>query len=121
MRIQLERHDGAVRLSLFLKRCHQVSISAPTIFRLFREPKVPRVSLKQRCVSLPRRRPEVCSPCQSVQVDVTHLKLASGRLYQFTAIDEATRFRILKIYDHNTIKSAIHFIDEVRHHLPFAI
>jgi transposase InsO family protein len=56
-----------------------------------------------------------------VQVDVKHLKLGSGRLYQFTAIDEATRFRVLKTYDHNSIKSAITFIDKVRRRLPMAI
>ncbi len=40
-------------------------------------------------------------------MDVKHLSIGSGRLYQFTAIDEATRYRVLKIYDHNSIKSAI--------------
>ena len=42
----------------------------------------------------PRRRRDIRVPGQSVQVDVKHLKLGSGRLYQFTAIDEATRFRV---------------------------
>jgi len=44
-----------------------------------------------------RRRHEVQIPGQSVQVDVKHLKLASSRFYQFTAIDEAAdtaRFHI---------------------------
>jgi hypothetical protein len=54
-------------------------------------------------------------------VDVKHLKTQSGRLYQFTAIDEATRYRVLKIYDHNSIQSAIHFINEVRQAFPAAI
>src|SRR5215831_13562276 len=60
-------------------------------------------------------------PGQSVQVDVKHLKTQSGRLYQFTAIDEATRYRVLKIYDHNSIQSAIQFINEVRQAFPVAI
>lgn len=50
-----------------------------------------------------------------------HLKLGSGRLYQFTAIDEATRYRVLRLYDHNSVKSAAPFIDEVRQRLPMAI
>jgi len=54
-------------------------------------------------------------------VDVKHLKMQSGRLYQFTAIDEATRYRVLRIYDHNSIQSAIHFINEVRSAFPAAI
>src|SRR5262245_1102299 len=60
-------------------------------------------------------------PSFTSQVDVKHFKTQSGRLYQFTAIDEATRYRVLKIYDHNSIQSAIHFINEVRSAFPAAI
>src|SRR5215470_4869603 len=68
-----------------------------------------------------KRRPELHIPGQSVQVEVKHLKTQSGRLYQFTAIDEATRYRVLKIYEHNSIQSAIQFINEVRQAFPVAI
>ena len=40
---------------------------------------------------------------QSVQIDFKHLKLDGRRFYQFTAIDEATRYRALKIYAHSSI------------------
>ena len=50
-----------------------------------------------------------------------HIKLGSGRVYQFTAIDEATRYRILKIYDHNSIQSAIAFVEALCQALPVAI
>jgi transposase InsO family protein len=69
----------------------------------------------------PRRRRELTVPGQSVQVDVKHLKLGGRRFYQFTAIDEATRYRVLKIYAHSSIPTAIAFIDEVRQRLPLAI
>lgn len=82
--------------------------------------RMPRVSLK-RYRPGPRRRRELRVPGQSVQVDLKHLKLGSGRLYQFTAIDEATRYRVLQIYDPNSVKSATAFIDEVRRRLPVAI
>jgi len=35
------------------------------------------------------------------------------RLYQFTAIDDCTRIRVLKIYDTCNQSSAVRFIDEV--------
>ncbi len=38
-----------------------------------------------------------------------------------TAVDEATRYRILRIYTHNSIPNAIAFIDEVRQRLPMAV
>jgi transposase InsO family protein len=43
------------------------------------------------------------------------------RYYQFTAIDDCTRYRVLQIYSHNSAKSAVDFIERVRQKLPFAI
>jgi transposase InsO family protein len=120
IRLRQERQYGALRLSLFLKRYHQVYLSPRAIFRILREHRMPPVSRK-RFRPGPTRRRDIRIPGQSVQVDVKHLKLEQGRLYQFTAIDEATRFRVLKIYDHSTLQSAVAFIDEVRRALPMAI
>src|SRR5437879_13072444 len=63
-------------------------------------------------------------PGRSVQLDVKFVPRvgrARQRFYQFTAIDEATRFRVLRIYDHNNTKTAIDFLRDVREHYPFAI
>jgi len=43
------------------------------------------------------------------------------RYYQFTAIDDCTRIRVLRIYERNTQKSAIQFMDYVLAKLPFAV
>jgi hypothetical protein len=61
-----------------------------------REHHVPQVS-QRRYRPGPRRRPELHIPGQSVQVDVKHLKTKSGRLYQFTKIDEAIRLDVEKL------------------------
>ena len=63
-------------------------------------------------------------PGRSVQLDVKFVPRvgrARQRFYQFTAIDEATRFRVLRIYDHNNTKTAIYFLGKIREHFPFAI
>lgn len=120
LQVRRERQYGAVRLSLYLQRYYQVYLSPPTISRILRDHRVPRVSLK-RYRPRPRRRQELLIPGHTVQVDVKHLALGSGRFYQFTALDEATRYRVLKIYDHNSVRSAIDFVDEVRQRLPVAI
>ena len=41
--------------------------------------------------------------------------------YQYTAIDDATRVRALKIYDRHTQKNAIHFVNHVIEKFPFRI
>lgn len=43
------------------------------------------------------------------------------RCGQFTAIDDCTRFRMLKLHDRYNQTTAIQFIDEVRRRLPFRI
>ncbi|MGH7363339.1 MAG: IS481 family transposase [Candidatus Methylomirabilales bacterium] len=120
LRLRRERQYGALRLSLFLQRSHRVYLSPPTLARILQRHRMPRVSLK-RYRPGPRRRRELRIPGLSVQVDVKHLKLGSGRLYQFTAINEATRYRVLQLYDHTSVKSATVFIDEVRQRPPVAI
>ena len=120
LKVRHERQYGPIRICLFLQRYHQVYVSVPTIYKILKRHRVPRVSFK-RYRPGPHRRPEL-NPRRPVgQVDVKHLKLATGRFYQFTGIDEATRYRILKIYEHNSIPNAIQFIDEVRRRLPAAI
>jgi transposase InsO family protein len=52
---------------------------------------------------------------------VPRIGRARQRFYQFTAIDEATRYRVLRIYDHNNTKTAMDFLKEVREHFPFTI
>jgi hypothetical protein len=57
-------------------------------------------------------------------VDVKFLERIAGsrkRLYQFTAIDDCTRIRVLKIYDACNQASAIRFVDEVIRRLPFRV
>ncbi len=59
-----------------------------------------------------------------LQLDVKFLERIPGihkRLYQFTAIDDCTRIRVLKVYDACTQRTAIRFIDDVRRRLPFRV
>src|SRR5262249_46348771 len=100
--IPAERQYGPIRICLYLQRFHQVYVSVPTIYKILKRHGVPRVSMK-RYRPGPRRRREFTVPGQSVQVDVKHLKLGGRRFYQFTAVDEATRYRILRIYTHSSI------------------
>lgn len=70
------------------------------------------------------QRYEKPQPGHRLQLDVKFLERIAGstkRRYQFTAIDDCTRIRVLKIYDACNQTTAIQFIDEVRRRLPFRI
>ena len=49
------------------------------------------------------------------------LKGSRKRYYQFTAIDDCTRLRILRIYEWCNQKTAIRFADHVLEKLPFEV
>ena len=68
--------------------------------------------------------PRVYDRLRKASVDVKFLEriaLSKKRLYQFTAIDDCTRIRVLKIFDVCNQKSAISFVDEVIRRLPFRV
>jgi integrase-like protein len=63
-------------------------------------------------------RPE---PGDSVQVDVKVVKVSGRKAFQYTAIDDCTRFRVLRLYREQNQRSSIDFLAELRRALPFPI
>ena len=47
-------------------------------------------------------------------------KIAS-RLYQYTAIDDCTRYKVLVVYKKRTADNTLDFIDQVMDRMPFSI
>ena len=65
-------------------------------------------------------------PGHQIQVDVKFLKFEDKdgkpvKRYQYTAIDDATRIRALKIYDRHNQSNAIDFINTIIDKFPFRI
>ncbi|MDQ1284594.1 MAG: Integrase catalytic protein [Patescibacteria group bacterium] len=63
------------------------------------------------------------SPGELVEIDVKYVpeKLNNRRYFQFTAIDCASRWRYLKIYEEQTNTNAIAFLKELTSFAPFKI
>src|SRR5713101_1507491 len=124
LRIREERRYGAFRTSLYLQRHYHAYVSPTTIFKIFRRHHVGRISLTNYLPGPNLSDAPLQVPGRSVQLDVKFVPRvgrARQRFYQFTAIDEATRFRVLRICHHNNTKTAIDFLREVREHFPFVI
>ncbi len=65
-------------------------------------------------------------PGHHIQLDVKFLTFLDGhirtiRRFQYTAIDDATRIRALKVYTKHTQQNAINFIEYVIRKMPFRI
>jgi transposase InsO family protein len=119
-------HFGPGRIASYLQRFHQITVARSTVHRILIRYGVSRLpaNLKRRPTGRPWKRYEKPQPGHRVQVDVKFLERIAGsrkRLYQFTAIDDCTRIRVLKIYDACNQASAIHFVDEVIRRLPFRV
>lgn len=119
-------HFGAGRIADYLHRYHQVSIARSSVHRLLGTHGMGRLPANQKHQPHKHRwtRYEKPQPGHRLQVDVKFLERIPGtrkRLYQFTAIDDCTRLRVLKIFDACNQTAAIQFVDDVLHRLPFRV
>jgi transposase InsO family protein len=119
-------HFGAGRIVDYLRRFHEVKVACSTVHRILIRHGLGRLPANQKHRSKGRawKRYEKPQPGHRLQLDVKFLERIAGtqkRLYQFTAIDDCTRIRVLKIYDVCNQASAIRFVDEVLRRLPFRV
>lgn len=122
-------HFGPQKIAMYLTRYHQVSISCSGVWRILKRLEMNRLPTSQRYKPHKERwkRYEKQRPGHHVQVDVKFLapiKDERGKLrkhYQFTAIDDCTRLRVLRIYPRCDQKTAIAFIDYIEERFPFKI
>lgn len=92
--------------SLFLASIHKalITLQANPIKKLRRKKKF-------KCYSRP-------IPADRIQMDT--YEIVSG-IYQYTAVDDCSRWRVLVIYKNRTANNTLHFLDLVIEQFPFAI
>lgn len=120
--LRQETHYGPVRLQWLLWERYRLGISRWGIYQALK---------RQGLITRGRRRPKkdyrlynLPKPGQEVQIDTKHLPLIVGtgrRWYQYTAIDDCTRLRVLRIYDELTLNHSVEFLKEVAANMPFKI
>ncbi len=126
-------HLGPEKIAMYFKRYHDVTISNSGVWRILNRLDMGRLPASQRYKRHDRRwkRYEKQLPGHRVQIDVKFIEpLASmpqgrrsgrNKYFQFTAIDDCTRLRVLRIYPTLTQATAIQFLDYVVQHLPFQV
>lgn len=103
-----------------------MTISKSGVWRILHRVGMGRLPASQRYKAHDKRRKryEKQLPGHRVQIDVKFLAPLPGsrkRFYQYTAIDDCTRLRVLRIYPANNQKTAIQFVDYVLSRLPFGV
>jgi len=116
-----ELQFGAMRTRIWLDRVHRIRVAAATIRRICRDlgyspirrtgPRRPRQPLL-----FSKEQPGDC-----VQIDVKEVKVAGKTCVQYTALDDCTRYRVLRLYPRKYHGTSLEFLTTVRHVLPFPI
>jgi transposase InsO family protein len=124
--LRQQYHFGPGRIASYLRRFHQLSVARSSVHRILRRHGLGRLPANQKHRPHGQRwhRYEKPQPGHRLQLDVKFLERIAGsktRLYQFTAIDDCTRIRVLKVYDACDQRTAIHFFDQVVRRLPFRV
>ena len=119
-------HFGPGRIAAYLQRFHHVTVARSSVHRVLVRHGMNRLpaNQKQRPHKTRWQRYEKPQPGHRLQMDVKFLERIPGtrkRFYQFTAIDDCTRIRVLKVYDACNQATAIRFVDAVLRRLPFRV
>jgi transposase InsO family protein len=120
-------HFGPQKIQMYLKRYHDITISVSGIWRILKRLDMNRLPSSQRYRRHRDRwkRYEKPQPGHRVQIDVKFIAPLKGSrkgcYYQFTAIDDCTRLRVLRLYDRLNQKTAIQFVDYALERLPFRV
>jgi transposase InsO family protein len=119
-------HLGPQRITWYLERYHGITTSCSSVYRTLVRNGVSRLPKKVGRRAIHTRRYAKKVPGHHIQVDVKFLTLKATdgtgvRRYQYTAIDDATRVRALKVYQRHNQQNAIAFIDYVIEKFPFRI
>ena len=115
--LRKKRKLGPKRLKSELKRLFDISLSVAVIHK---------VLTRNNCKLLirpPRKKTEYQRysrpiPGDRVQMDTCKI---GPNLYQYTAIDDCTRYRVLQIYKKRTAGNTLDFLDKVIEEMPFPV
>jgi len=124
--LRAKYHLGPIRIVWYLARYHGIKISEAGVSRILKRNGVNRLPRGTRVRKVHTIRYSKQVPGHHIQMDVKFLTFADKRgekvrRFQYTAIDDATRVRALKIYDKHTQTNAIDFVDHVIEKFPFRI
>ena len=109
-------HLGARRIQSELIWRHGLKLSLATIHKVLRRNQVPPLIRPQRKSHFKRYERPI--PGDRVQMDT--MKLKPG-LYQYTAVDDCSRFLVAALYTRRTAANTLHFLEKVMEEMSFPV
>lgn len=93
LNLRKKKHFGPQRISTYLLREYQIQLSPPTIWRVLKNLNTKPLKCYRGKKNIIRYSRPI--PVDRVQIDVTKIR---SKCYQFTAVDDCTRLRVLRLY-----------------------
>ena len=126
LHLRRKNHLGPIRIVWYLERYHGIQVSDASVYRTLKRNGMNRLPGGTRMRKIHTKRHNKQVPGHHIQMDVKFLIFRGKqgqkvKWYQFTAIDDATRIRALKIYKRHTQASAIDFVNFVLEKFPFRV
>ena len=118
---------GPQRIAWYLQRYHGIRVSTGGVYCTLRRHGVNVLPTSASLRAIPSwHRYEKEVPGHHVQVDVKFLSLVAEdgtrvRRFQYTAIDDATRIRALRVFPEHNQRAAMAFVDYVLERFPFRV
>lgn len=120
--LRKQTNYGPDRLQYHLEQLHTIHVPRSTIGHILkRENLIPPKRLKHR--KKHQKRYQLPNPGDSVQMDVKYVpyRIKAQQHYQYTAIDDCTRWRFAKIYYDRSVSNTEDFFKELIKTAPFKI
>lgn len=99
---------GPQRLAVYFLREEKRNISPTTIWRVLKKHKVKSIKKYRKHKDFKKYSRSI--PGDRVQIDVTKIK---KDCFQYTAIDDCTRLKVIRIYSKKNAQSSVHFLGEI--------
>jgi len=110
-------HYGKLRIASHIYQHYQIKISPSSVARILLKYDMKLLKRYRKKSQYPIRYAKEI-PGERVQVDVC--KIDNG-IYQYTAVDDCSRYRVMYTYRRRTAKNSIDFLDRLIDQMPFPI
>jgi transposase InsO family protein len=118
LQLRRERKLGLKRLRIELIRSHGLRVSLDTLHKVLVRHGLNRLPHRPKLKRKGTKRYSRPVPGDRVQLDTC--KIAPG-LYQYTAIDDCSRWQVLGVYPNRNAASTLDFLERVRADMPFPV
>lgn len=120
IRLKSKFNLGAKKIAIRLKKKHAIQIHWQTVHKILKKEGL--VKKKKRLPSKTKWVKRAMTPGELVQVDVVYVRKYKGNwLFQFSAVDGATRWKYGEIFENQSNVESITFLKNLIKVAPFAI